>query len=214
MRKITFITLTLSIIACSKSGSTSPSPNPQYSVKVGDSWLFQRQRDNSTDTFKLVVRPETTINNIKFYPLLDTTQNSNYFYVNASDSIITAVPFGFQNQVYYIISRLIRANVNLGDSWSDSTIISPNPQVKITVKTKVDSVNIQENVPAGTFVVTKVKQDYIYFHQGVTPPEGILLISMVWSINKDVIFVRVKGNSNYLNPSSEDDKLIKYTKAQ
>ncbi|MEO0224310.1 MAG: hypothetical protein ABIL76_04360, partial [candidate division WOR-3 bacterium] len=113
-----------------------------------------------------------------------------------------------------IISRLIRANVNSGDSWTDSTIISPNLQIKITVKTLVDSVNVQENVPAGTFVVTKVKQDYTYFHQGVTPPEGILLISMVWSINKDVIFVRLKGNSNYPSPSSEDDKLIKAIKAQ
>jgi len=214
MRKITLITLTLSIVACSKSSSTSPSPSPQYSIKVGDSWLFQRQRNNSTDTSKLVVRPETTINNIKFYPLLDTTQNSNLFYINASDSIIISIPYSFQNQVYYIISRLIRANVNVGDSWSDSTIISPNPQIKIIVKTKVDSVNVQENVPAGTFVVTKVKQDYIYFHQGVTPPDGIPFMSIVWSINRDVIFVRVKGSSYYPNPSSEDDKLIKYIKAQ
>ncbi len=208
MRKITFIALTLSIVSCSK--STSPSPNPQYSVKVGDSWLFQRQINNSTDTFKLVVKPEITINNIKFFPLLDTTVNSNIYYINASDSIIIAIPFNYQGQ-YYIISRLIRANVNVGDSWSDSTIISTNPLIKIVVKTKVDSVNVQENVPAGTFNVTKVKQDYTYFHQGVTPPDGVPIQSLVFSINKDVIFVRIKFWSQQ---DTVDAKLIKYTKAQ
>jgi hypothetical protein len=212
MRKITLLILSLTLISCSKKSSES-NPTPQYSIKVGDSWLFQRQRNSSTDTFKLVVRPETTINNLKFYPLLDTTSNQNSAYINASDSIVISIPLNFQSQVYYITSRLIRANVNANDSWSDTTIISPNPQIKIVVNTKVDSVNVQENVPAGTFSVTKVKQDYIYFHEGVTPPEGVLLFSQSVSINKDVIFVRIKGNSYYPSPTSEDDKLIKYTKA-
>ncbi|MDT7879619.1 MAG: hypothetical protein RQ990_02035 [Candidatus Hydrothermia bacterium] len=208
MRKITFLILSLTLISCSKKSSE---PTPQYSIKVGDSWLFQRQRNSSTDTFKLIVRPETTINNIKFYPLLDTTSNQSVAYINASDSIIISIPLNFQSQVYYITSRLIRANVNANDSWSDTTIIST--QIKIVVNTKVDSVNVQENVPAGTFSVTKVKQDYIYFHEGLTPPEGMLLFSQSVSINKDVIFVRIKGNSYYPSPTSEDDKLIKYTKA-
>jgi hypothetical protein len=208
MRKITLLILSLTLISCSKKSSE---PTPQYSIKVGDSWLFQRQRNSSTDTFKLIVRPETTINNIKFYPLLDTTSNQSVAYINASDSIIISIPLNFQSQVYYITSRLIRANVNANDSWSDTTIIST--QIKIVVNTKVDSVNVQENVPAGTFSVTKVKQDYIYFHEGLTPPEGMLLFSQSVSINKDVIFVRIKGNSYYPSPTSEDDKLIKYTKA-
>jgi hypothetical protein len=200
----------LTLISCSKK-SSEPNPTPQYSIKVGDSWLFQRQRNSSTDTFKLIVRPETTINNLKFYPLLDTTSNQSVAYINASDSIVISIPRNFQSQVYYITSRLIRANVNANDSWSDTTIISP--QIKIVVNTKVDSVNVQEDVPAGTFSVTKVKQDYIYFHEGVTPPEGVLLFSQSVSINKDVIIVRVKRNSYYPSPTSEDDKLIKYTKA-
>jgi hypothetical protein len=208
MRKITLLILSLTLISCSKKSSE---PNPQYSIKVGDSWLFQRQRNSSTDTFKLIVRPETTINNLKFYPLLDTTSNQNSAYINTSDSIVISIPWNFGSQVYYITSRLIRANVNANDSWSDTTIISP--QIKIVVKTKVDSVNVQEDVPAGTFSVTKVKQDYIYFHEGVTPPEGVLLFSQSVSINKDVIIVRIKGNSYYPSPTSEDDKLIGYTKA-
>jgi len=207
MRKITLLILSLTLISCSKKSSE---PTPQYSIKVGDSWLFQRQRNSSTDTFKLIVRPETTINNLKFYPLLDTTSNQSVAYINASDSIVISIPWNFQSQVYYITSRLIRANVNANDSWSDTTIISP--QIKIVVKTKVDSVNVQENVPAGTFSVTKVKQDYIYFHEGLTPPERLLFSQSV-SINKDVIIVRIKGNSYYPSPTSEDDKLIKYTKA-
>jgi hypothetical protein len=211
MRKITLLILSLTLISCSKK-SSEPNPTPQYSIKVGDSWLFQRQRNSSTDTFKLIVRPETTINNLKFYPLLDTTSNQNSAYINTFDSIVISIPLNFGNQVYYVTSRLIRANVNANDSWSDTTIISP--QIKIVVKTKVDSVNVQENVPAGTFSVTKVKQDYIYFHEGVTPPEGVLLFSQSVSINKDVIIVRIKSNSYYPSPTSEDDKLIKYIKAQ
>jgi hypothetical protein len=210
MRKITLLILSLTLISCSKK-SSEPNPTPQYSIKVGDSWLFQRQRNSSTDTFKLIVRPETTINNLKFYPLLDTTSNQNSAYINTFDSIVISIPLNFGNQVYYVTSRLIRANVNANDSWSDTTIISP--QIKIVVKTKVDSVNVQENVPAGTFSVTKVKQDYIYFHEGVTPPEGVLLFSQSVSINKDVIIVRIKSNSYYPSPTSEDDKLIGYTKA-
>ncbi len=209
MRKITFLILSLTLISCSKKSSE---PTPQYSIKVGDSWLFQRQRNSSTDTFKLIVRPETTINNLKFYPLLDTTSNQSVAYLNASDSIVISIPLNFQSQVYYITSRLIRANVNANDSWSDTTIISP--QIKIVVNTKVDSVNVQEDVPAGTFSVTKVKQDYIYFHEGVTPPEGVLLFSQSVSINKDVVFVRIKRNSYYPSLPSEDDKLIKYIKAR
>ena len=208
MRKITLLILSLTLISCSKKSSE---PTPQYSIKVGDSWLFQRQRNSSTDTFKLIVRPETTINNVKFYPLLDTTSNQSVAYINASDSIVISIPWNFQSQVYYITSRLIRANVNANDSWSDTTIISP--QIKIVVNTKVDSVNVQEDVPAGTFSVTKVKQDYIYFHEGFTPPEGVLLFSQSVSINKDVIFVRIKRNYYYPSLPSEDDKLIKYTKA-
>ena len=210
MRKITLLILSLTLISCSKKSSE---PTPQYSIKVGDSWLFQRQRDSSTDTFKLIVRLETTINNLKFYPLLDTTLNQSVAYINATDSIVISIPWNFQSQVYYITSRLIRANVNANDSWSDTTIISPNPQIKIVVNTKVDSVNVQEDVPAGTFSITKVKQDYIYFHQGLTPPEGAPLFSQSVSINKDVIIVRIKRNSYYPSPTSEDDKLIKYTKA-
>jgi len=204
MRKITLLILSLTLISCSKKSSE---PN---SIKVGDSWLFQRQRDSSTDTFKLIVRPETTINNLKFYPLLDTTSNQSVAYINASDSIVMSIPLNFQSQVYYITSRLIRANVNANDSWSDTTIISP--QIKIVVNTKVDSVNVQEDVPAGTFSITKVKQDYIYFHEGLTPPERLLFSQSV-SINKDVIIVRIKRNSYYPILPSEDDKLIKYTKA-
>jgi hypothetical protein len=209
MRKITLLILSLTLISCSKK-SSEPTPTPQYSIKVGDSWLFQRQRNSSTDTFKLIVRPETTINNLKFYPLLDTTSNQSVAYINVSDSIVISIPLNFQNQVYYITSRLIRANVNSNDSWSDTTIISP--QIKIVVNTKVDSVNVQEDVNADTFSVTKVKQDYIYFHDGFTPPERLLFSQSV-SINKDVIIVRIKRNSYYPSLPSEDDKLIKYTKA-
>jgi len=215
MRKITFIILTLSIVACSRGGSsTSPSPSPKYLIKVGDSWLFQRQGNNSIDTTKWLIKPETVIYNIKFFPVFDTTDNSNLFYINASDSIIIAIPLNYQSQNYPVISRLIRDNVNVNDSWSDSTIISANPQVKVVVKTKVESVNVQEDVPAGTFLVTEIKQDYVYFHEGITPPDGILFISGIWKINEDVMFVRIEGNFYYPNPSSGDYKLIKHTKAQ
>lgn len=215
MRKIILTLMLMSmIITCSK--STSPSPTPQYSIKVGDSWLFQRTRNNTTDTMKVVVKPETTINNILFYPLFDTTSNSNLMYINASDSIINAIAFNFGNNTYYIISRLIRANVNQGDGWKDSTIISTNPLIKIRVETKVDSLNVSENVPAGTFTTTEISQTYRYIHQGVTPDtiNGIIIAENKFYINRDVIFVRVKGNSYYPQNISEDDKLIKYTKAQ
>jgi len=203
------------ILSCSKS-STSPSPQPQYSISPGDSWLFQRTRNDTAgttiDTTKQIVKPETTINNIKFHPVFDTTENQNVIYINASDSIIIALPLG---NTYYVISRLIRANVNQGDSWQDSLIIQTNPYlIKIRVKTKVDSVNVSENVPAGTFTTTLIKQKYWYINEEIPIDTGILFLQSNYYINKDVIAVRIKSNSYYPNNSTEDLKLIKYTKAQ
>lgn len=199
--------------ACGKEETTSPTPTPKYSIKEGDSWLFLRTRNNATDTTKIVAKPETLINNIKFYPFFDTTLQANIAYINASDSIVIASPYSFNNKIYYIISRLIRQTVNQGDSWIDSTIIKPDT-IRIKVITRVDSVNIQESVPAGTFTTTQIKQEYRYIHQGITPPEGIKYMEVKFYINENPIFVRVRTNTYYPNNSAQDEKLIKYTKGQ
>ncbi|MCS7245774.1 MAG: hypothetical protein RMJ38_06585 [candidate division WOR-3 bacterium] len=214
MRRYILSLLVIStFFACRKEETTSPTPTPKYSIKAGDSWLFLRTRNNTTDTTKVIARPETIINNIKFHPFFDTTLQINIAYINASDSIIMASSYTFGNKTYYIISRLIRQTVNKGDSWTDSTIIKPDTIV-IKVITKVDSVDVQESVPAGTFTINQIKQEYWYIHRGMTPPEGIKYMEIKFYINENPIFVRARTNTYYPNNSVQDEKLIKYTRGQ
>lgn len=184
---------------------TSHLSTPKYSIKAGDSWLFLEE----DDTVKLVAKPEILINNIKFHPLfntISTMSEESPLYISASDSIIIAVPYPFDGKIYYIISRLIRKNVNKGDIWIDSTIVKPE-SIRYKVITKVNSINVQESVPAGTFNTTLIKQEYFFIHKGETPPEGNKIWEVEFYINENPIFVRIK--SEY-----EDLKLIKYTRRQ
>ncbi len=205
--------LTILLFACKKSEPTPPAP--QYSINQGDSWLFQRQKSNVTDTTKLIALSPQIINNIQFYPIIDTTspQDTDTSYLHASDSLLGRIPFSFGNQTYYAISRIIRASVNAGDKWVDTTVIKEDT-IWIVVETTVDSTNLSISVPAGTFITTKVTQLYKYVHLNVTPPDGYLVETISWYINKDVLFPHIKVNIYYPSQDNFDLKLIKYQRAQ
>jgi hypothetical protein len=205
MRKILFITFTLLtiIFGCKKSESTSPTPQvPKYSIRAGDKWVFQV--NNSNDSLVLIAKSETTltINNksIKFYPIADLT-NTPMIYVNASDSIL----FVFPLSNHLIFSRLVRANVKTGDSWEDTTYIAQDTFA--VVKTRVDSVNASESVPAGSYSnVIKINQDYYGVIHNVPFP----FANFKFSIKEDVIFVRMKVS---FSGDTTDLKLKSYQKA-
>ncbi len=205
MRKIPFIIFTLLtiIFGCKKSESTSPTPQvPKYSIRAGDRWVFQV--NNTNDSLVLIAKSETTltINNksIKFYPIADLTDTPR-IYVNALDSIL----FVFPLSNYLIFSRLLRANVNAGDSWEDTTYISQDTFA--VVKTRVDSVNASESVPAGSYNnVIKINQDYYGVIHNVTFP----FANFKFSIKEDVIFVRIKTS---FPGDTTDYKLKSYQRA-
>jgi len=139
--------------------------------------------NNTNDSLVLIAKSETTltINNksIKFYPIADLTDTPR-IYVNASDSIL----FVFPLSNYLIFSRLVRANVNAGDSWEDTTYFAQDTLA--VVKTRVDSVNAFENVPAGSYSnVIKINQNY--YAANVPFP----FATFKFSIKEDVIFVRI-----------------------
>ena len=205
MRKILFITFTLLtiIFGCKKSESTSPTPQvPKYSIRAGDRWVFQV--NNTNDSLVLIAKSETTltINNksIKFYPIADLTDTPR-IYVNASDSIL----FVFPLSNHLIFSRLVRANVNAGDSWEDTTYISQDTLA--VVKTRVDFVNAVENVPAGSYNnVIKINQDYY----GVLYNVPFHFATFKFSIKEDVIFVRIIVS---FSSDTTDLKLKSYQRA-
>ena len=203
MRKISFITFTLLtiIFGCKKSESTSPTPQvPKYSIRAGDRWVFQV--NNTNDSLVLIAKSETTltINNksIKFYPIADLTDTPRA-YINASDSIL----FVFPLSNYLIFSRLLRANVNVGDSWEDTTYFAQNTFA--VVKTRVDSVNAFEDVPAGSYDnVIKINQNY-YAANEPSP-----FATFKFSIKEDVIFVRIIVS---FSSGTTDYKLKSYQRA-
>ena len=197
MRNILLITFTLLtlIFGCKKSESTSPPPPPPnsgsgYTIKIGDTWWFHRwsKKDTiiKTDTTKSTVVKETTFNinnkTIPAYVIVDSPNTSSSYLLHVSDSILAIAPVTSNDTIIgWLIWRLIRANVSVGDTWTD---VSDPIQFfgRITIKSRVKAVNVNENVPAGSFIVTKVGQD---------------LYSDIWgylgyrelSINKDIIFV-------------------------
>ncbi|MEO0144990.1 MAG: hypothetical protein ABIL49_06300 [candidate division WOR-3 bacterium] len=201
--KISLPLIFLALSFCGKK-STEPTTQPPYSVKVGDAWIMQREISGNIDTTKLVVVAETLINNIRFYEIVDTLENSE-FYINASDSIIVAF---FMDQTP-VIFRLIRANVNQGDSWVDSTVLSNGTIVKVL--STVDSVNVSETVPAGSFIVNKMTHKFRVKFGNI----DTLAFIFKSSINRNVIFVRMTDINNTTNPPTQRDlKLIRYIKAQ
>ena len=158
--------------------------------------------NNTNDSLVLIAKSETTltINNksIKFYPIADLTDTPR-IYVNALDSIL----FVFPLSNYLIFSRLVRANVNAGDSWEDTTYIAQNTFA--VVKTRVDSVNASESVPAGSYNnVIKINQNY-YAANEPSP-----FATFKFSIKEDVIFV---GMIVSFSSSTTDLKLKSYQRA-
>jgi hypothetical protein len=102
-----------------------------------------------------------------------------------------------------IFSRLIRANVNAGDSWEDTTYIAQDTLA--VVKTRVDSVNAFENVPAGSYSnVIKINQNY--YAANVPFP----FATFKFSIKEDVIFVRMIVS---FSSGTTDLKLKSYQRA-
>jgi len=158
--------------------------------------------NNTNDSLVLIAKSETTltINNksIKFYPIADLTDTPR-IYVNALDSIL----FVFPLSNYLIFSRLVRANVNAGDSWEDTTYIAQNTFA--VVKTRVDSVNASESVPAGSYNnVIKINQNY-YAANEPSP-----FATFKFSIKEDVIFVRIIVS---FSSGTTDLKLKSYQRA-
>jgi hypothetical protein len=158
--------------------------------------------NNTNDSLVLIAKSETTltINNksIKFYPIADLTDTPR-IYVNALDSIL----FVFPLSNYLIFSRLVRANVNAGDSWEDTTYFAQNTFA--VVKTRVDSVNAFENVPAGSYDnVIKINQNY-YAANEPSP-----FATFKFSIKEDVIFVRIIVS---FSSGTTDLKLKSYQRA-
>jgi hypothetical protein len=189
---IIFTLLTL-IFGCKKSESTSPPPTSGYTIKIGDTWWFHRwsKEDTiiTTDTTKQIVVKETTFNinnqTIPAYVIVDSSDTSSRSYLHVSDSIVEMAPVTFQfdttYDTFFTPVRLIRANVKVGDTWEDTT--PPLPLVgRFRIKSTVKAVNVNENVPAGSFIVTKVGQDLYSDIWGY-------LGYMEWNINKDIIFV-------------------------
>ena len=195
MRNILLITFTLLtlIFGCKKSESTSPPPTSGYTIKIGDTWWFHRWSKKDTiitiDTTKHTVVKETTFNinnkTIPAYVIVDSSNTSSRSYFHVSDSIVVIslgiFHFDTTYDTFFTPVRLIRANVKVGDTWEDTT--RPLPLLgRLRVKSTVKAVNVNENVPAGSFIVTKVGQD---------------IYSDIWgylgyrelSINKDIILV-------------------------
>ena len=143
--------------------------------------------NNTIDSLVLIAKSETTltINNksIKFYPIV-AVGDTNPAYVNASDSILYVIRIIINNAPVLVFSRLVRANVNAGDSWEDTTYFAQDTLA--VVKTRVDSVNAFENVPAGSYSnVIKINQNY--YAANVPFPFATFKLS----IKEDVIFVRI-----------------------
>ena len=151
---ITFTLLTL-IFGCKKSESTSPPPNSGsgYTIKIGDTWWFHRwsKKDTiiKTDTTKQIVVKETTFNinnkTIPAYVIVDSSDASSRTYLHVSDSIFAIAPVTTDTIIGWFIWRLIRANVSVGDTWTD---VSDPIQFfgRFTIKSRVKAVNVNENV--------------------------------------------------------------------
>jgi len=211
---ITFTLLTL-IFGCKKSESTSPSPTSGYTIKIGDTWWFHRWRKKDTiiktDTTKQIVVKETTFNinnkTIPAYVIVDSPNTSSRTYLHVSDSIFAITPLTFNDTfIGWFIWRLIRANVSVGDTWTD--VSDPIPFVgRMTIKSRVKAVNVNENVPAGSFIVTKVGQD---FYTDIWGYLGYI----EWNINKDIIFVSdsVAGLSCQIGSNTYNFPTIKISK--
>jgi len=197
MRNILLITFTLLtlIFGCKKSESTSPPPPPPnsesgYTIKIGDTWWIHRWSKEDTiitiDTTKHIVVKETTFNinnkTIPAYVIVDSSDTSSRSYLHVSDSILAILRLTTSNNdTIRFIWRLIRANVSVGDTWTD--VSDPIPFVgRMTIKSRVKAVNVNENVPAGSFIVTKVGHD---FYSDIWGYLGYI----EYSINKDIIFV-------------------------
>lgn len=211
---ITFTLLTL-IFGCKKSESTSPPPTSGYTIKIGDTWWFHRwsKEDTiiTTDTTKQIVVKETTFNinnqTIPAYVIVDSSDTSSRSYFHVSDSIFAITPLTFNDTfIGWFIWRLIRANVSVGDTWTD---VSDPIQFfgRLTIKSRVKAVNVNENVPAGSFIVTKVGQD---FYTDIWGYLGYI----EWNINKDIIFVSdsVAGLSCQIGSNTYNFPTIKISK--
>jgi len=113
---------------------------------------------------------------------VDSSDTSSRSYLHVSDSIFAIAPLTFSDTfIGWFIWRLIRANVSVGDTWTD--VSDPIQSFgRLTIKSRVKAVNVNENVPAGSFIVTKVGQDLYSDIWGY-------LGYIEWNINKDIIFV-------------------------
>jgi hypothetical protein len=211
---ITFILLTL-IFGCKKSESTRPPPTPGYTIKIGDTWWFHRWSKEDTiitiDTTKHTVVKETTFNinnqTIPAYVIVDSSDTSSRSYFHVSDSIFAITPVTFIDTIIgWFIWRLIRANVSVGDTWTDISDSIPFFG-RITIKSRVKAVNVNENVPAGSFIVTKVGHD---FYSDIWGYLGYI----EYSINKDIIFVSdsVAGLSCQIGSNTYNFPTIKISK--
>jgi hypothetical protein len=213
---ITFILLTL-IFGCRKSESTSPPPTSGsgYTIKIGDTWWFHRWSKEDTiitiDTTKQIVVKETTFNinnqTIPAYVIVDSSDTSSRSYFHVSDSILAILPLTTSNNdTIWFIWRLIRANVSVGDTWTDAS--EPIQFFgRLTIKSRVKAVNVNENVPAGSFIVTKVGHDFYSDIWGY-------LSYVEWNINKDIIFVSdsVAGLSCQIGSNTYNFPTIKISK--
>gem|GEM_PF-1102894 len=203
------------IFGCKKSESTSPPPTSGYTIKIGDTWWFHRWSKEDTiiktDTTKQIVVKETTFNinnkTIPAYVIVDSPNTSSRTYLHVSDSIFAITPLTFNDTfIGWFIWRLIRANVSVGDTWTD--VSDPIPFVgRMTIKSRVKAVNVNENVPAGSFIVTKVGQD---FYTDIWGYLGYI----EWNINKDIIFVSdsVAGLSCQIGSNTYNFPTIKISK--
>jgi len=208
------------IFGCKKSESTSPPPTSGsgYTIKIGDTWWFHTWNKKDTiitiDTTKSTVVKETTFNinnqTIPAYVIVDSSDTSSRDYFHVSDSIVemARVTFHFDTtyDTFFTPVRLIRANVKVGDTWEDAT--PPLPLVgRFRVKSTVKAVNVNENVPAGSFIVTKVGQDIYSDILGY-------LGYREFSINKDIIFVSdsVAGLSCQIGSNTYNFPTIKISK--
>jgi hypothetical protein len=178
------------IFGCKKSESTSPAPTSGYTIKIGDTWWIHRWSKEDTiitiDTTKSTVVKETTFNinnkTIPAYVIVDSPNTSSRTYLHVSDSILAILRLTTSNNdTIPFIWRLIRANVSVGDTWTD---VSEPIELfgRLTIKSRVKAVNVNENVPAGSFTVTKVGHD---FYSDIWGYLGYI----EYSINKDIIFV-------------------------
>jgi len=138
---------------------------------------------------------------------VDSSDTSSRSYFHVSDSIFAITPLTFNDTfIGWFIWRLIRANVSVGDTWTD---VSDPIQFfgRLTIKSRVKAVNVNENVPAGSFIVTKVGQD---FYTDIWGYLGYI----EWNINKDIIFVSdsVAGLSCQIGSNTYNFPTIKISK--